>query len=88
MSDIKFGYSSYLTDRVEELLTEGTLDEILKLIEKDLDLEWKATPPDDPKARELIYHEVHALNRLHLKMASIVDSLKFAKREGRENGRT
>lgn len=82
MSDIKFGYSHYLSDRVEELLTEGTLEELLKLIESDLDQEWKSTPPEDSKTRELLYHEVHALNRIHIKMATIVDSLKMAKRRG------
>lgn len=76
----KLGYSQYLSDRVEELLREGTLEEILKLIEADIDGEWKSTPPDDTKTRELLYHEIHALNRIHIKLATIVDSLMFSKR--------
>ncbi len=77
----KMGYSLYLSERVEELLREGTLQEILKLVECDLQEEWKRTPPNDTNTRELIYHEIHALNRIDLKLQAIVDSLSFARRD-------
>ena len=76
----KIGYSLFLSERVEELLREGTLQEIIKLVESDLQDEWKRTPPGDSYSRELIYHEIHALNRLDLKLQAIVDSLAFARR--------
>ena len=76
----KFGYSIFLSERVEELLREGTLVEILKLVESDLEQEWKQTAPEDSKTRELIYHEIHALNRLDLKLSALVESLKMQRR--------
>ena len=80
MADLKFGYEVYLSDRVEELLREGTLDEILKLCKADLEGEWAKTLPKDSETRELIYQELHALGRVQLKLQAVVDSLKFAKR--------
>lgn len=80
MSEVKFGYSIYLSERVEELLRDGTLDEIIKAVEADLNTEWKQSSPEDSRSRELIYHELHALNRIQLKMSAIVDSLKMARR--------
>ena len=77
----KFGYSMYLSERVEELIREGTLDEILKLIGDELNNEWKSTTPEDSKTRELIYHELHALNRLHLKLSAIISDLAMTRRE-------
>lgn len=76
----KYGYSMYLSERVEELLRDGTLTEILKHIEADLNNEWKTTVPEDSKTRELIYHELHALNRLDLKLQAIVQNLSMARR--------
>lgn len=77
----KLGYSVYLSERVEELLREGTLDEIIKLVDADLRDEWVRTPPQDSNARELIYQEIHALSRIQLKLAGVVDSLRFNKRD-------
>lgn len=81
MKDLKLGYDLYLSARVEELLEEGTLEEIIKLVESDLKGEWVSTSPGDSETRELIYHELHALNRLQLKLTAVVDSLKFARRD-------
>lgn len=78
--DYKIGYPVHLSERVEELLREGTLDEILTIIQNDIDKEWKATPPGDSQTRELLYHESHALNRLNLKLAVIVESLAMSRR--------
>ena len=78
--DYKIGYPIHLSERVEELLREGTLDEILSIIQNDIDKEWKSTPPGDSQARELLYHESHALNRLNLKLAIIIESLAMSRR--------
>ncbi len=77
----KIGYDLYLSDRVQELLEEGTLREIIKLVEDELRDEIFTTTPDDSSQREQIYHEMHALNRIQLKLIGIVDELKFAKQE-------
>lgn len=76
MTEERWGYPMYLSERVEELLREGTLDEILQYIKKDMQEEWIKTPPADTSTRELIYHELHALNRLELKLQAIMSSLK------------
>lgn len=81
MSDLKFGYSLHLSEHVERLLADGTLDEIFKLVEGEIDDQWKSTPPSDTATREQLYHEVHALNRVRIKMASIVDSVRFSSME-------
>lgn len=76
MTEERWGYPMYLSTRVEELLNEGTLGEILQFIKKDLQEEWIKTPPADTQSRELIYHELHALSRLELKLEAILSSLK------------
>lgn len=73
----KFGYSIYLSERVQELLREGTLQEILDLVQAEIDDEWKRTHPGDSQTRELLYHETHALNRLNLKLSAVCQSLSF-----------
>lgn len=78
--DAKMGYSIHLSERVEELLREGTLQEILTVIQEDIDKEWKSTPPGDSQTRELLYHESHALSRINLKLAVIVESLSMSRR--------
>lgn len=78
--EAKLGYSLHLSERVEELLREGTLQEILSMIQEDIDKEWKSTPPGDTSTRELLYHETHALNRINLKLAVIVESLSMNRR--------
>lgn len=72
----KWGYDVYLSDRVRELLDQGSLTEIFRLVEADLKDEWVQTPRMDSDTREQIYHELHALNRLEIKMKAIVDSLR------------
>lgn len=79
MTEPKFGYSMYLSERVDELLRDGTFSEILALVESELSNEWKATPREDTSTRELIYHELHALNRINLKVSAIVQSLSMAR---------
>jgi phosphoribosyl-ATP pyrophosphohydrolase len=81
MTEERWGYPMYLSERVEELLREGTLDEILQFIKRDMQEEWIKTPPAETQARELIYHELHALNRVELKLQAILSSLKSQRGE-------
>ncbi len=60
---MRLGYDITLNIRVKELLDDGTLGQIIAQVQDDLDGEWKATSPSDSATRELIYHEIHALNR-------------------------
>ncbi len=76
----KMGYDLYLSDRVQELLQEGTLNEIIELVVQDLREDIFRTAPSDALQREQIYHEMHALTRIQLKMQTIVDSLRFEER--------
>lgn len=71
-----WGYDVYLSERVRELLEEGTLEQVLKLVEADLKDELFKTPTDASNTRELIYHEVHALNRVQLKLHAILASMR------------
>jgi hypothetical protein len=80
MMEEKFGYSIFMSERVEELIREGVLDEIFKLVQEDIDRDWKRTLATDTVSREACYHESHALNRIQIKIASIVDGLKFDRR--------
>lgn len=80
MNDLKYGYPVHLTDRIEQLMDDGTLLELFKIIEGEIDQEWKRTPPDAQSARELLYHELQALYRIQIKLQTIIDSLKYAKR--------
>ena len=76
----KFGYPVHLSERVEQLIRDGALDEIFVLVQQEIDEEWKRTPPKDVETREMLYHESHALRRLQIKLGSIVGSLKFERR--------
>lgn len=72
---MRLGYDMSLSIRVKELLDEGTLNQIIAQVQEDLDGEWKSTSPSDSATRELIYHEIHALNRFSMRMQSIVNDL-------------
>lgn len=77
---MRLGYDISLSERVKELLDEGTLDQICSQVIDDLDGEWKSTSPQDTATRESIYHQIHAMNRLQIKMKSLVNELLFAER--------
>lgn len=79
---MRLGYDISLCERVKELLNEGTLDQIMDQVIKDLEGEWKSTLPQDSITRESIYHEIHAMDRLRIKMKTLVNELIFA--EGRD----
>lgn len=78
---MKAGYSIYLTDRVKELLDEGTLDEVLNLVRADLEREWVSTAPSDVSTRESTYHELHALSRVEIRLKSIISDLIFSREQ-------
>lgn len=73
-----FAYSVSLSQRVDELLREGTIEEILALVRKEIEEEWTQTAPSDIERREQCYHELHALNRLNLRISSIVNSIRMS----------
>ena len=77
---MKMGYSIHLSERVQELLNEGTLEEILTLVKAQIEGEWASTAPLDSHVRESIYHELHALNRVNIMIKTVVDDL-IMKRE-------
>jgi hypothetical protein len=77
---MRLGYDISLSERVKELLDEGTLDQIMNQVISDLDGEWKATLPQDSATRESIYHELHALNRVNIRLKALVNNLLMAER--------
>ena len=77
---MRLGYDISLSERVKELLDEGTLDQICSQVISDLEGEWKATLPQDTATRESIYHEIHAMGRVQIRMKSVVNDILFAER--------
>lgn len=77
----RMGVPIYLSERVQELLNEGTLTEIIKLIEADLKDSWIATPTTDQAARESYYYQLHALGLLRIKMETLVNNLRFQRND-------
>lgn len=77
---MRLGYDISLSERVKELLDEGTLDQICSQVIADLEGEWKATLPQDTATRESIYHEIHAMGRVQIRMKSVVNDILFAER--------
>ena len=71
---MKWGYDLAFSERVVELFGHDTFGELLRLVEEDLrDEIFKVASPEQ---REQIYFEMHALNRINIKLRSIVDSSK------------
>lgn len=83
---MRLGYDISLSERAKELLTEGTLDKIMSQVTADLEEEWKGTAPQDSATRESIYHELHALSRVNIRIKSLVNDLLMAER-GENDGR-
>lgn len=75
---MKLGYDLSLSERLEELLGDETFGEILRLVEAELKDEIFKTP--DQSQRDQIYHEMHALGRVQLRLQALVDSLKMQRR--------
>lgn len=77
---MRLGYDSSLSMRVKELLDEGTLDEIMDQVLEDLKEELITSPSDATTTREALYHEIHALTRVRLRMQTVVNDLMLAER--------
>lgn len=77
---MRTGYSYSLSIRVKELLDEGTLDEILNTVTEDIKEELFRTAPSDSATREILYHEAHAMQRIQLRLKSVIADLYMAER--------
>lgn len=77
---MRLGYDIHLSERIKELLDEGTLDQIMDQVMEDLKGEFIATLPKDSDSRELLYHEIHALGRVRIRLATVVQDLLMAER--------
>lgn len=75
----RMGVPIYLSERAQELFQEGTLTEIMALIESDMKDEWGHTP--DALRRDALYHELQALTRVRLKITTLVDNLRFQRND-------
>lgn len=80
----KYGYDLSLSVRVEELIREGTISQVLALVKKEIESEWVVTGPQDAAIREQLYSELHALNRVDLRISAIIQSLRMS--EANRNG--
>lgn len=73
----KFGYSLVFTDAVAQSVRDNILPELLKAVKEEIEGEWQVTLPNDTERREQIYHELHALTRVQLRVQAVLDSLKM-----------
>lgn len=67
----------YLSERVGELLRDDSLTRIIQHVRDELNQEWLATAPLENAERELIYHELHALDRVETMLNAVVQDLLF-----------
>lgn len=79
---MRLGYNISLSERIKELLDEGTLNQIMDQVVEDVKEELIQTAPHDTATREQLYNAVHALQRVRIRLAAIVQDILFA--EGRE----
>ncbi|WP_074378472.1 hypothetical protein [Acinetobacter baumannii] len=82
--DEKLGYSLVLSEAVEQQMRSEILPELFKLVKGEIESEWQSTLPSDTEKREAVYHELHALNRVQLRVQAILDSITM---KGFINGR-
>uniref|UniRef100_A0AAU6W0B7 Uncharacterized protein n=3 Tax=unclassified bacterial viruses TaxID=12333 RepID=A0AAU6W0B7_9VIRU len=71
----------YLSERIQELLKDGSLTQIIEHVRTELKDEWQATAPSQTADRDLIYHELHALNRVEEMIQVLVNDLMFQRGE-------
>lgn len=76
---MKMGYNVWLSERVKELLDEGTMSQLFSIIEEDLTKEWMQSPSDQPDERERLYNQIHALNLMRIRMETLINNLRFDK---------
>lgn len=77
---MRLGYDVQLSMRVKELLDEGTLRQIMDQVLDDLKAELVESAPEATALREQLYHEIHALNRVNLRLQTVVNDLVMAER--------
>lgn len=77
---MRLGYDVHLSQRVKELLDEGTLEQIMDQVLEDLKEELITSPSGATDAREALYHEIHALTRVRLRLSTVVNDLMIAER--------
>lgn len=73
--DNRLGVPIYLSERVNELLNEGTLTELFNLIDSDIKDEWTQRPLQ--AERDALYHEIQALSRVRMKIEILVNNLRI-----------
>lgn len=71
----RLGIPIYLSERVNELLNEGTLTELFNLIDADIKDEWTQKPLQAD--RDSLYHEIQALSRVRTKIETLVNNLRL-----------
>lgn len=74
---MKMGYDVFLSERVRELIDEGTLSQVVQLIETDLRDSWARTTPQDTESRESLYHQLHALGLFKIRLETLINDLRF-----------
>lgn len=77
---MRLGYDVQLSLRVKELLDEGTLRQIMDQVQADLTAELVKSAPEATELREQLYHEIHALNRVNIRLNTVVNDLLMAER--------
>ena len=71
----KLGYSATLTHAAAQLVREDMLPELFRIVREEIEEEWKRSSPDDKEKREQVYFELHAFNRVELRVRAILDSI-------------
>lgn len=79
---MRLGYNISLSESVKRLLDEGALDQIMDQVLEDMKEELIQTAPPDSNTREQLYNEIHALQRVRIRLGAVVNDLLFA--EGRD----
>lgn len=77
---MRLGYDISLSERLKELLDEGTLNQIMDLVVEDMKGELIHTAPSESDLREQLYNEIHAMSRVRTRLQSLVNDLLFAER--------
>lgn len=47
----RFGYSLVLTDAAQQMVRENVLPELFRIVQEEIEGEWKSTAPKDSESR-------------------------------------
>lgn len=75
MQGEKVGYSAMLTHATSQMVREEILPELFRIVREEIEEEWKRSSPEDKDKREQVYFELHAFNRVELRIKIILDSI-------------